>query len=54
MKAVSYTRHGPAAEVLEFGDLPDPSPADGEVLIEVATSGVNPSDVKAGRDICGR
>ena len=47
MKAVSYTRHGPAAEVLEFGDLPDPAPADGEVLIKVATSGVNPSDVKA-------
>lgn len=47
MKAVSYTRHGPAAEVLEFGDLSDPAPADGEVLVKVATSGVNPSDVKA-------
>ncbi|MGB0571941.1 MAG: NADPH:quinone reductase [Alphaproteobacteria bacterium] len=47
MRAISYTRHGPAGEVLEFGDLPDPRPADGEVLIEVATSGVNPSDVKA-------
>lgn len=47
MRAISYTRHGPAGEVLEFGDLPDPRPANGEVLIEVATSGVNPSDVKA-------
>lgn len=47
MKAVSYTRHGPAAEVLEFGNLPDPAPADGEVLVKVVTSGVNPSDVKA-------
>lgn len=47
MKTVSYTHHGAAAEVLEFGDLPDPTPADGEVLIKVATSGVNPSDVKA-------
>ncbi len=47
MKAVSYTRHGPAAEVIEFGDLPDPIAGDGEVLVRVAASGVNPSDVKA-------
>jgi len=47
MKAMSYTRHGPAAEVLEFGDLPDPIAGPGEVLVRVATSGVNPSDVKA-------
>lgn len=47
MRAVSYTRHGPAAEVLEIGTLPDPMPGDGEVLVRVATSGVNPSDVKA-------
>lgn len=47
MKAVSYTRHGSAAEVLEVGTLPDPTPAAGEVLVRVATSGVNPSDVKA-------
>jgi len=47
MKAISYTRHGPAAEVLEFGALPDPVAGEGEVLIKLATSGVNPSDVKA-------
>lgn len=47
MKAVSYTRHGPAAEVLEFRDLPDPVAGEGQVLVELATSGVNPSDVKA-------
>ena len=47
MKAVSYTRHGPAADVLEYGELPDPDPAPGEVLIRVCASGVNPSDVKA-------
>ncbi|MBN42120.1 MAG: zinc-binding alcohol dehydrogenase [Alphaproteobacteria bacterium] len=47
MKAVSYTRHGPAAEVLEFGDFPDPVADDGEVLVRLGASGVNPSDVKA-------
>jgi NADPH2:quinone reductase len=47
MKAVSYTRHGPAAEVLEYGDLPEPVAGPGEVLVRVHTSGVNPSDVKA-------
>jgi NADPH2:quinone reductase len=46
MKAVSYTRHGPATDVLEYGDLPDPTPGAGEVLIKLLTSGVNPSDVK--------
>ena len=47
MKAVSYTRHGIAAEVLELGDLPDPIAGDGEVLVRLVASGVNPSDVKA-------
>lgn len=47
MKAVSYTRNGPAKDVLEYGDLPDPTPGVGEVLIKVHSSGVNPSDVKA-------
>lgn len=47
MKAVSYTAFGPASDVLEFRDLPTPDPAAGEVLVRVAVSGVNPSDVKA-------
>lgn len=47
MKAVSYTRHGPARDILEYGDLPVPTPDDGEVLIKIHSSGVNPSDVKA-------
>jgi len=46
MKAVSYTGFGPAAEVLEFGDLPDPVAGAGEVLVRVRASGINPSDVK--------
>lgn len=47
MKAVSYTRFGPAGEVLEMSELPTPSPAPGEVLIRLSHSGVNPSDAKA-------
>ncbi len=46
MKAVWYDRNGPAAEVLTYGDLPTPSPGPGEVLVRLATSGVNPSDWK--------
>lgn len=47
MKAISYTRFGSAAEVLELGDVPTPDPGPGEVLVELTHSGVNPSDVKA-------
>ena len=47
MKAVSYTAFGPASNVLEICDLPTPAPAEGEVLVRVSLSGVNPSDVKA-------
>lgn len=47
MRACFYDRTGPAAEVLTPGDLPDPSPGPGEVLVRVAFSGVNPSDVRA-------
>ena len=45
MKAVWYDRTG-GPEVLTFGELPTPSPAPGEVLVRLATSGVNPSDWK--------
>ena len=47
MKAISYATFGPAVEVLELSDMPTPDPKPGEVLIRVAFSGVNPSDVKA-------
>ncbi|MEQ9694708.1 NADPH:quinone reductase [Shimia sp. SDUM112013] len=47
MKAVTYDRFGPAAEVLVLRDLARPAPGAGEVLVRVAYSGVNPSDVKA-------
>jgi NADPH:quinone reductase-like Zn-dependent oxidoreductase len=46
MRAVWYERNGPAAEVLTLGETPTPSPGPGEVLVRLATSGVNPSDWK--------
>lgn len=51
MKAAFYERLGPAAEVLQVADLPDPSPAPGEVRIRIEWSGVNPSDVKSRRGL---
>ncbi len=46
MKAVWYERFGPADEVLTHGEIPDPSPGPGEVLVRVHATGINPSDVK--------
>ena len=46
MRAITYTRFGPASDVLTLEDLPTPDPAAGEVLVRLETSGVNPSDVK--------
>ncbi len=53
MKAVWYDRTG-GPEVLTYGDLPTPSPAPGEVLVRLATSGVNPSDWKSRSGATGR
>jgi NADPH2:quinone reductase len=46
MRAASYRRFGPAAEVFEFTELPTPSPGPGEVLVRLYASGINPLDVK--------
>jgi len=46
MRAAAYRRTGPAAEVLELIELPDPEPGPGEVLVAVRASGVNPADTK--------
>ena len=46
MKAVWYERNGPAREVLQYGDMPDPEPGTGEVRVRIHASGVNPSDWK--------
>ncbi len=47
MRAISYTKFGPASEVLELGEVDTPAPAAGEVLVRLSHSGVNPSDAKA-------
>ncbi|WP_374532205.1 NADPH:quinone reductase [Phenylobacterium sp.] len=45
MRAIWYDRTGPAREVLQLGDRPTPEPGQGQALIRVRASGVNPSDV---------
>ena len=47
MHAAFYERTGAAAEVLQLGELPDPTPGPGEVRVRLRWSGVNPSDVKS-------
>jgi NADPH2:quinone reductase len=47
MRAAVYCAFGPAADVLSVVDLPTPEPGPGEVRVRLATSGVNPSDVKS-------
>lgn len=53
MFASWYDRQGPAAEVLQLGELPDPRPGPGEVRVEVRLSGVNPGDTKKRRGWLG-
>jgi NADPH:quinone reductase len=46
MLAATYTRTGPAAEVLSVGEMARPRAGAGEVLVRVHASGINPADVK--------
>jgi len=46
MRAAVYHRTGPASEVLSIVERPRPEPDAGEVLVRMASTGVNPSDVK--------
>jgi NADPH:quinone reductase len=46
MRAVWYDRRGPAEQVLEVGDLSDPTWGPGEVRVRMRLSGVNPGDTK--------
>jgi NADPH2:quinone reductase len=46
MKAAWYKKFGNADEVLNYEDYETPMPKQGEVLIRLKTSGINPSDVK--------
>ena len=47
MRAAIYEANGPANEVLRLAELDTPEPGLGEVRVELAASGVNPSDVKS-------
>jgi NADPH2:quinone reductase len=59
MRAWWFENPGPAKDVLQFGELPDPEPGQGEVRVKVAYSAINPTDCKrrnsvgpsVGRDI---
>jgi NADPH2:quinone reductase len=52
MRAAWYERPGPADEVFQVGEQPEPQPAAGEVRVRLTFSGINPGDVKkrAARD----
>jgi len=53
VRAAWYERQGPAAAVLVVGEMPTPEPGPHEVRIRVATSGINPGDVKKRHDTFG-
>lgn len=44
MRAMVYERYGRPEEVLELREIPRPSPSDGEVLVRVRASSVQPLD----------
>lgn len=46
MRAVTFSQTGSARDVLRLTEVPTPEPGDGDVRVKIATSGVNPSDVK--------
>jgi NADPH2:quinone reductase len=47
MRAAYYEQNGSARDVLRVGDVETPQAGPGEVRVKLATSGVNPSDVKS-------
>jgi NADPH2:quinone reductase len=51
--AAWYERQGPAAEVLQVGELPTPEPGPGEVRVRMRLSGVSPGDTKKRRGWLG-
>jgi NADPH:quinone reductase len=53
MRAAWYEKQGPARDVLVVGEMPDPTPAAGEVRIRIAASGINPGDIKKRQDSFG-
>src|ERR1700722_19902769 len=53
MRAAWYEKQGPARDVLVVGEMPDPTPAAGEVRIRIAASGINPGDIKKRQNAFG-
>src|SRR6476620_10979861 len=49
MKAIKIEEFG-GPEVLQYVDVPDPLPDDGEVLVEISRAGVNFADTHATRN----
>ena len=47
MQVAFYDRTGPAHEVLQLAEWPDPQPGPGELRVRLRWSGINPSDVKS-------
>ncbi len=54
MRAGYFTEYGPARAVLQVGEQPAPVAGPGQVLVRMAFSGVNPSDVNRRSGIRGR
>jgi hypothetical protein len=50
MLAAWHDSPGPAAEVLQVGEQPDPVPGRGEVRVRLTISGINPGDTKKRSD----
>ena len=47
MRAARYEQIGTAREVLNVDDCQVPTPGPGQVLVQLAFSAINPTDVKA-------
>jgi NADPH2:quinone reductase len=45
MRAIWYDATGPAREVLQLGERPTPQAGQGQALVRIRASGINPSDV---------
>lgn len=47
MRAATFSRPGPAQDVIEIGEVETPAPGPGEVRVRLHASGVNPTDIKS-------
>ncbi|MBI2930525.1 MAG: zinc-binding dehydrogenase [Planctomycetes bacterium] len=52
MKSIRFHQHG-APEVLKVEEVPDPSPRDGQVLLEIKAAGINHLDIWVRRGMPG-